>query len=124
LYLGARLLHPGVRAVTLRPGERMSVLRLPVEAGRIVPPAAVRRRPDDVFTLVVAGDTRIELGGGTLMRARRTHRTTAYVAPQRPGTYRMRLHRSDGPPADFTILVLTPFEQKRHGILGGYRIGD
>lgn len=124
LYLGARPLHPGIRSVTLLPGDRMAVLRLPVHAGRIVPPAAVTRRPSDVFTLVVAEGTRVELAGGKLMRARRTQRTTAYVAPRRPGAYRMRLHPPDRPAVDFTVLVLTPFAQKQRGMLGGYRIGD
>ena len=124
LYMGARPLHRGLRAVTLRPGERMAVLRLPVYAGRIVPPAAVTRRRDDALTLVVAEGTRIELGGGKLMRARRTHRTRGYVAPQRPGTYRMRLHRKNVPTVDLAVIVLMPFQAKRNGTLHGYRIGD
>ena len=124
VYVGAQALHPQVHAITLLPGERMTVLRLPIYAGRIVPPAAVTRRRDDAFTLVVAEGTRITATAGTLLWTKRTHRTTAYVAAMRPGTYTMRLRPKDKAPVEIAILVLTPFDAKRDGALAGYRIGE
>jgi hypothetical protein len=123
IYVGARPLHHRVRTVTLLPGERMAIMNVPADAGRVIPPEAVRHG-SDVFTLAITHGTRVTADAGTVIREKDSGRTTAYIAPKKAGTYHMTLTRADGRDADLAVFVLTPLTSKRNGKIAGYTIGD
>jgi len=89
---------------------------------------AIRALPGDEITIEVAGGEanqyRLRFAEGTA-RAAEAPANWTWTAPDRAGTFAVRIERSDGSSAiHLNVLVMVPRSEVKNGYLNGYPIGS
>ncbi len=122
-------LHSRVRALTLLPGESVRLTNA-ADTSPVAPAVSTIAPVFEVRAHTFPGArVRWDTDGGRVATASRGSATVArWIAPDTPGTYRLRLRDGDGHATDaqpeIVMLVLTPFTLTSNGSLSGYVIGE